>query len=265
VQVDTAAAKDGEAESNRTVVAPNTTMAGALTGTGSLIKRGDGVLELAATNTYTGQTVVEAGKLVVNGSLAVDSDVSVLGGILGGSGTIHGNVEISSGAILSPGNSPGIFSTGDLNLNAGSTYLVEIDGVTPGTGYDRTNVTGTVDLGGATLSLVISSFDAPEGGEYIIIMNDGIDEIVNRFAGLEDGALVAASFAGKPYAGRISYHAGDGNDVSIIVDKPNNNIVIPAVPSEIILRVAEESAGPCQRRRRRHLCARRNRLRNPRR
>ncbi|MFN5435445.1 MAG: beta strand repeat-containing protein, partial [Planctomyces sp.] len=157
------------------------------------------------------------------------------------SGTIHGDVSVSTGAVLSPGNSPGILSTGDLVLTAGSTYIVEIQGVDPGTGYDRTNVTGTVDLGGATLSLVFTNFAAPEGGEYIIVMNDGTDEIVNRFAGLEDGALVAASFAGQPYAGRISYHAGDGNDVSIIVDKPNNNIVIPAVPSEIILRVAEET------------------------
>lgn len=75
-------------------------------------------------------------------------------------------------------------------LTAGSTYLVEIQGVDPGTGYDRTNVTGTVDLGGATLSLVFSSFAAPEGGEYIIITNDGTDEIVNRFAGLEDVLLL---------------------------------------------------------------------------
>ncbi|MFM7832457.1 MAG: hypothetical protein ACKPJD_11730, partial [Planctomycetaceae bacterium] len=45
VQVEPADPKDGEAESNRNVVAPNTTMAGALTGTGSLVKRGDGVLE----------------------------------------------------------------------------------------------------------------------------------------------------------------------------------------------------------------------------
>ncbi|MEN9556606.1 MAG: hypothetical protein RLZZ232_2892, partial [Planctomycetota bacterium] len=79
VQVDTVAAKDGEADSNRNVVAPNTTMAGALTGTGSLVKRGDGVLELGADNTYTGRTVVEAGKLIINGSTAPQSNVEVLG------------------------------------------------------------------------------------------------------------------------------------------------------------------------------------------
>ena len=40
VQVDPAEAQEGEAQSNRNEVAPNTTMAGALTGAGSLIKRG---------------------------------------------------------------------------------------------------------------------------------------------------------------------------------------------------------------------------------
>jgi autotransporter-associated beta strand protein len=148
VQVDPAESKDGEAESNRRVVAPNTTMAGALTGAGSLIKRGDGTLQLDAANTYTGRTVLESGQLIINGSTVPESRFEILGGTLSGHGSIGGEVVVSNGAVLSPGSSPGILSSGSLTLTSGSTYVVEIEGHSPGTGYDQTVVTGAVDLGG---------------------------------------------------------------------------------------------------------------------
>ena len=64
-------------------VTGNSTASGAIGGTGGLWKNGTGTLTLTGTNSYTGNTNVEKGKLVVNGSLA--SSVRILkNGTLGG-------------------------------------------------------------------------------------------------------------------------------------------------------------------------------------
>ena len=101
----------------------NTTLASAISGTGGFVKQGSGFLTLTGANTYTGGTAVNAGALVVNGSLA--SNVTVNGGLLRGNGTVGGLVV--TGGTLAPGN-----SIGTLNINgnfvqaAGSTYQVEV-------------------------------------------------------------------------------------------------------------------------------------------
>ena len=108
---------------------------------------------LTGTSTFTGPINVNAGTLAVNGNSATSSLTTVnAGGTLGGTGTL-GNTTISGGT-LAPGNSVGTITVqGNLAFATAATYLVE---VTP-TGADRTNVTGTATLGGATVSAVYSS------------------------------------------------------------------------------------------------------------
>lgn len=66
-----------------------------------LEKVGEGTLTLSNTNTYTGTTLVNAGKLRVNGSLHADSDVTVgTSGVIGGTGTIGGDLSFAAGAAL---------------------------------------------------------------------------------------------------------------------------------------------------------------------
>ena len=73
------------------------TLAGSLSGSGSLAKVGDGVLILTSSNTFTGATTVGGGKLVVNGSLASPT-VNVGGGAkLGGTGSLAGKVTVAGG------------------------------------------------------------------------------------------------------------------------------------------------------------------------
>ena len=139
---------------------------GASGGTGgSLTKIGLGNLTLSGSNTYTGSTTVNAGKLFVDGSIT--SAVTVNGGALGGSGNT-GSVNVNSGGTLAPGTSAAILDapvnglsggtgilhvTGNVVLTLGATYLVDLNGTAVGTSYDQIAVIGGVNLGGALLSL----------------------------------------------------------------------------------------------------------------
>ena len=66
----------------------------------SLVKIGNGTLILSGANTYAGPTIVESGKLIVNGSII--SAVTVNGGALGGSGLISRSPDKQSAASLLP-------------------------------------------------------------------------------------------------------------------------------------------------------------------
>ena len=186
---------------------------GAIEGLGySLTKAGTGTLLLSGTNTYTGATSVDFGTLLVNGDITSSSGVSV-DGTLGGSGTVP-SVSISTIGTLSPGNSPGILYTGDLAFtDSGSTYFVEINGATVGSEYDRTDVTGTVTLANATLSLSFG-FTPAIGDTFTIINNDGSDAIGGTFNGLAEGSTITFGAAELT----ISYAGGsNSNDVVLTV------------------------------------------------
>ncbi|WP_315783661.1 MULTISPECIES: autotransporter domain-containing protein [unclassified Bradyrhizobium] len=129
----------------------STIVSGIISGTGSLVKTGTGTLTLSGLNTYTGATRLDAGTLAVNGSIATSSGLTVANGAtLGGIGQLPG-VVVNAGGMLAPGNSIGILTVnGNLQFGTGSTYQVE---VSP-TSADRTNVTGTANLTGATVNAV---------------------------------------------------------------------------------------------------------------
>ncbi len=124
----------------------STTFSGAITGSGGLVKTGTGNFNLTGISSYTGPTAVNGGMLSVNGSIANSAVTVSAGGTLGGNGTVGGTTL--NGGTLSPGNSIGTLNVqGNLVFTAASTYLVEVDN----SAADRTNVTGTATLGGATV------------------------------------------------------------------------------------------------------------------
>lgn len=188
---------------------------------GSLTKVGAGTLTLAGANTYTGATTVNGGSLIITGSIA--SAVTLNGGTLGGSGMI-GGITVNGGGTLSPGDSPGILNvSGNLTLTMGSTYLVDLNGTAVGTGYDQTHVTGTVDLGDATLSVSLGFTPGP-GVSFAIIDNDGKGAVIGTFNGLAEGAAFTAG--GQTFA--ISYLGGDGNDVVVtaLIPEPETWVLV---------------------------------------
>ncbi len=117
----------------------NTSVSGAIGGTGGLWKNGTGTLTLTGVNTFTGNTNVEAGKLVVNGSLS--SAVRILkNGSFGGNANIVGN--LTNLGTLAPGNSPGTVNVTGNYLEAG-TLDIEVWGLTANTQHDQVIVSGT--------------------------------------------------------------------------------------------------------------------------
>ena len=93
-------------------------------GNGALTKLGAGTLTLAevSNQTYTGPTTVEAGALVVDGSIT--SNVTVKSGAtFGGDGVINGNITLESGSTLTPID---CFDADTLTWNAGATLVFNL-------------------------------------------------------------------------------------------------------------------------------------------
>jgi autotransporter-associated beta strand protein/T5SS/PEP-CTERM-associated repeat protein len=129
----------------------NTTFSGAISGTGGVVKQGTGTFTLTGVSSYTGPTNINAGTLVVNGSLASNVFVNS-GGTLRGTGSI-GSLVVGNGATLSPGNSIGTLTVqGNLVMASAAAYIVEVSS----SAADRTNVAGTASLGGTVQATFLS-------------------------------------------------------------------------------------------------------------
>ncbi|MBM0283334.1 autotransporter domain-containing protein [Pseudomonas chlororaphis] len=102
------------------------TFGGALSGTGTLYKRGAGRTELSGdSSAFHGRSLVESGILAVNGKLGGSTDVYD-GATLAGNGQV-GNVTLHKGATIAPGNSIGTLTlAGDLDQHSGSTFHAEL-------------------------------------------------------------------------------------------------------------------------------------------
>jgi hypothetical protein len=176
----------------------------------------------SANDPLTHVSANQKNRAIVTGTYA-GADVGP-GGYLKGTGTIVGDVHIMGEGFFAPGMSPGCLATGNFNL--AGTYQAEIQGGTACSGYDQANVTGTVTITGATLSLATTGFVPTNGQKFTIINNDAADAVVGTFAGLAEGATIVDG--GVTYT--ISYIGGDGNDVVLTVTGVNA-AAIPGAPN----------------------------------
>lgn len=190
----------------------------------ALTKAGTGTLRLSGNSTFSGTANVDGGTLLVTGSITGTASIND-GGTLSGSG-ITGEVTATSGAFISPGLSPGILTTGSLTMTAGSTLNIEIEGINLGSEYDQLNVTGTVDIAGATLALSGAYFTSPEitNDLFTILINNGPSPVIGTFAGLAEGARTFST-SGQDFT--ISYVGGDGNDIVLTaVPEPGSAVLV---------------------------------------
>lgn len=192
----------------------STTISTDISGTGSLAKQGSGKLIITGNNTYTGATTVTGGILQVDGSLAGSGGVLVSGrGILGGIGTLGSagsTVTIASGATHAPGKSIGTQTVAGNYVNHGT---LEIE-ATP-TSADRLVVAGSVDISGATLNLLLSPTAVASwnisNGPFTLIDKQGAGAITGVFGQVTSDLIFLAP--------TIDYNGGDGNDVTLKLDR----------------------------------------------
>ena len=134
---------------------------GIIGGTSSLTKTGPGVAILESTSTYTGDTYVNEGVLIVNGNITDSADLIVASGaLLSGTGNV-GPTDVSG--IIKGGNTLGTLTVnGDLTLESGSHF---------GTLITSTN-TSLIDV---TTDVTINS-----GADYLVVFEPGTYDSVER-------------------------------------------------------------------------------------
>lgn len=161
-------------------------------GNGAIVKAGPGTMSLAGTNIYTGATTLNAGTLVLTGSLT--SNIT------------------TNAAVLAPQGAPA--TTGTLTQNSAASIRHRLNGATAGSGYDQLTVGGSVTLSG-TLDLVAAPGLA-SGTSFMLINNTGTGAVSGTFTGLAQNAV----FAEDGYTFQISYTGGTGNDVTVTLLTP---------------------------------------------
>ena len=188
-------------------------------GANILTKTGAGLMELTATNTYTGVTKVNGGTLAVTGSIASGSATTVGGAnasgspLLIGTGTVAGTVTIaaaSGGAAgtVNPGTVGGIgtLNTGATTING--TYVCDINATTS----DLLAVTGALTLSNA--SITFNALVTPTAATYTIATCTGTPAAFATVNNLPAGYTLSYT-AGSIQIVRSSYlswAAGKGLD-----------------------------------------------------
>ncbi|MEJ0001089.1 MAG: autotransporter-associated beta strand repeat-containing protein [Verrucomicrobiota bacterium] len=163
----------------------------------SVTKNGAGTWILTGTSTYTGATTVNAGLLDVNGSLASGGAVTIVGGALGGTGTV-GAVTVDGGAGINlQGNGIGALKAGSLTLGTGTTAL-SFD-ITSGATNNLDSIAnaGALVTDGAstiTVGFLNGSAVALSAGTYTLISGPITQQEYNTFS-LTDGTLGNYSLA----------------------------------------------------------------------
>ncbi|GIX50614.1 MAG: hypothetical protein KatS3mg132_808 [Limisphaera sp.] len=184
---------------------------GVISGSGSVLQLGPGVVTLTASNSYFGTTTVSNGTLVVNGE-NWGAATYVYGGALGGTGPILGFVQTEAGSTLLPGPAPGAIGTLVIgqDLMLGGDLVIEINKAAAGPlpPHDILEVGGTPqNLGQGTVHVVnlgptlavgdrFPIFNKPVvNGQNLTIAGGGATWI-NRLA--EDGSIEVQAVTAPP-------------------------------------------------------------------
>ncbi len=240
-----------------TDIAQALTASNQISGGFSLTKGGNGNLTLTAANTYSGDTIIKAGtlkldglgsvlstKIIVgdtgsNGAILDVSNNTVPGGFqvtgtqtLSGSGTIIGASTIQLNGIVAPGNSGAgvLSSTGDMNFAINSILQIDLNGInpgtpTPGTNYDQLNVIGGVTLAGL-LSVDTTGYTPNNDNLFFVVVNDGVEAINGAFSNAPEGTTV--TLGSQQFA--VTYLGNYDTVNSVFSFTGGNDFVMMTVP-----------------------------------
>jgi autotransporter-associated beta strand protein len=205
------------------------TFGGVISGTGGLIQQGTGVLTLPGANTYTGTTLVNSGSLIVDGAIGSLQTIVNAGGLLGGHGTIGGNLINNGivGQLLSPGT---LTVLGNFIQNAGGILRIGVGGLTAGL-HDLLAVSGHVTLGGTLQIVSLGNFSLQPGNEFVFLTaNNGVS---GTFSSVLTGTIVQGVVVTLPDAVLVQGKQGSFTEIPGFTLTPNEAAVGKALNSAI--------------------------------
>jgi autotransporter-associated beta strand protein len=142
----------------------------AISGTGfGFTKAGAGTLTLSGTNTYSGNTWLDAGTLA-------------------GSGAANSLLTAISGTTLAPGSGVGTFAAAGAVLEPGSTLAIEIDSSTGAA--DRLVSSAPVDITGASISFTQLGSDIIPAGTKLTLIDYTGTALSGTFSSYAEGASI---------------------------------------------------------------------------
>ena len=207
-----------------------------------LTKTGDGMLVLAAVNTYTNNTNVNAGTLKVTGSIDASTAIVKTGTILTGGGSVKA-ITAQAGSTVAPGNSVGTLAAvaGNVSFAAGTIYEWELGAADAN---DLIDVTGNVTLtNGWELKLEDAGGTPDAGKEYDLFTYSGTatlgtNTIDDSGVGWDTtGASIVDDLAGRIYITGIGPAPG-----SPAIPEPASAVLLICGAAGLLLRRRRNTA-----------------------
>jgi outer membrane autotransporter protein len=181
-------------------------LSGVMSGLGGFNKIGNSVLELSAANTYTGNTTVSTGTLLLSGSLR--SNTSVLSGAtLQGGGTINGNV--SNFGVIQPSvtGNPTNFTIAGSYTSTGGVFVTNLYDSQPNLIADTLTISGlgSTTTGATQIGLNnIQLLGKPTAGDGILLINTQAGAITGSNSFYYPGRIVAGAYEYRVIQGGAS-------------------------------------------------------------
>ncbi len=157
------------------------------------VKLGAGTLQLTGSHAYTadegGSTLIQEGAVAVNGDFSGNIGV-ITAGILQGSGSVKGDIYVTDGGTIAPGNGIGTLTvTGDLSFKKGGNFNADLS---PDK-RDLLQVNGAVTIEqGSTLNLLPTPAVYP--GEFQYVLINATEGVTGKFTVFNVPASDSATF-----------------------------------------------------------------------
>jgi autotransporter-associated beta strand protein len=201
------------------------TFNGTLQGGGFFEKIGAGKGVLNGNGPFSGEITVNDGALEINGAIPAATTAVIPGSRLTGNGIVA-NLFVQNTAIYQPGRSKqdglNVMTSSNLNLAAGAIFRVAIWGGGADQ-HGRASVKGIVNLTNAVLDVQLLA-PPPVGAEYVLIENDGAEQVNGTFDGLPGG-----EFTGP---GGLQWEIEYGNDVTLRLLSQGFDVLPPTLGGE---------------------------------